>query len=474
MATKLKPKRAFAHESESFVRALLDAQDIATLATVATRQLVALGLYQIQLIWNQTPGDMGSLHTSTALPPDPGTLVLLESARRLDGQAERFDPASGAVQLVWVVAQNTGLWVALSAHFDAANVDLDWRAKMEPLSARCQSLLYTQRLQVDVERLASAERLQRALFAISDLASSDQSTKAVLHGLHQIVGSLMYAENFYIVRFDPEHQTIRFLYFADTHDPQVPDPDEDLSPLEMGSSLTLALLRLGKPMRGPSRSLLPESEAPPDVDLGPESEDWMGVPILQDGAVRGAVVVQSYDASVRYSDADQALLGYVAQHILSALSRREAQEELELRVEARTLELRNEIHERQRSERLQRALYRIAELSTASDSVESFYASVHEIVGELARRAQFLHRPAHRRRQGTGVSLFHRRARPAAPAPGPRPRPQRIRAARRDNRCLPTGRPSRHWRRSARWSRSAPNRSAGWACRCWWTTRRAD
>ena len=360
MATKL--KRQFVQESESFVHSLLDAQDIATLAAVATRQLIALGFYEVQLLWNQLPGDMGSLQTSTLQPPDPGTLGLLESARRLNGLSQRTDPASGATRLVWVVAQNTGLWVALSAHFDAANVDLDWRTKLGPLSARCQSLLYTQRLQVDVERLASAERLQRALFAISDLASSDQSTKAVLHGLHQIVGSLMYAENFYIVRFDPEHQTIRFLYFADTHDPEVPDPDEELSPLEMGSSLTLALLRHGKPMRGPSRSLGPQSDAPPDIDLGPESEDWMGVPILQDGVVRGAVVVQSYDPSVRYSEADQALLGYVAQHILTALSRRDAQEELEWRVEARTRSCATRSTSASAARSCSAALYRIAEL----------------------------------------------------------------------------------------------------------------
>jgi hypothetical protein len=102
-----------------------------------------------------------------------------------------------------VLAQNTGLWVALSASYDPARADPDWQAKIAPLSVRCQSLLYTQRLQVDVERLANAERLQRALFAISDIASSDHSTAEVLSGLHEIVGSLMYAENFYIVRFDP-------------------------------------------------------------------------------------------------------------------------------------------------------------------------------------------------------------------------------------------------------------------------------
>jgi hypothetical protein len=68
-----------------------------------------------------------------------------------------------------------------------------------------------QRLRVDVERLGRAERLQRALFAISDLASSDQDTATVMHGLHEIVGRLMYAENFYIVRYSPDADTMRFI-----------------------------------------------------------------------------------------------------------------------------------------------------------------------------------------------------------------------------------------------------------------------
>lgn len=381
--------RAVQQETESFVDALLGAQDISTLAFIATRELGALGLSQVQLVWNHLPSDSGSLRTSTDQAPDAATLALLDSARCQGGRVQQADPAGGLVHLVQVIAQNTGLWVALSVRMDPLRADLAWQQRIPPLCTRAQSLLYTQRLQVDVERLASAERLQRALFAISDIASSDLSTAEVLRGLHQIVGSLMYAENFYIVRFDAERQTIRFLYFADSHDPEVPDPEDELSPLEMGNSLTLALLRHGKPVRGPSPSLREVLLAPPDEGLGPDSEDWMGVPIIEDGVVRGAVVVQSYDPAVRYSESDQALLGYVAQHILSALNRRDQQEELERRVQSRTHELRREIRERERSERLQRALYRIAELSTASDSMEAFYASVHEIVGGLLDARNF-------------------------------------------------------------------------------------
>ena len=381
--------RPFAQEPESFVHALLGAQDISTLAFIAAGHLRRLGLHDLRLIWNHAPGDMTSLHTSNDTAPTEHELTLLEAARRQGGRAESADASGVTLHQLQILAQNTGLWVALSARLPIEGMKPDWQEQVAALSVRCQSLLYTQRLQVDVERLANAERLQRALFAISDIASSDQSTAEVLHGLHQIVGSLMYAENFYIVRFDPDRQAIRFLYFADSHDPEIPDPAAELSPLEMGNSLTLHLLRHGKPVRGPSRSLRSVLNAPLAEGLGPDSEDWMGVPILEDGVVRGAVVVQSYDPAVRYSESDQALLGYVAQHILSALSRREAQEELERRVNLRTVELRNEIRERERSEQLQRALYRIAELSMASDSMEAFYASVHEIVGELLDARNF-------------------------------------------------------------------------------------
>ena len=387
--TMPKASRPTLPEPPGFVHALLGAQDMATLALVAVDYLRALGPRDVQLVWNHAPGRTAELHTSDDRPPHPSALALLEQARRQGGRADMPHPDGDGTLRVDLLAQNTGLWIALATRLATPAPPTGWHDALAALAVRCQSLLYTQRLQVDVERLASAERLQRALFAISDIASSDLSTAEVLHGLHQVVGGLMYAENFYIVRFDPERQAIRFLYFADSHDPEVPDPEEELSPLEMGNSLTLHLLRHGEAVRGPSRSLSQVLNAPLDEGLGPDAEDWLGVPILEDGIVRGAVVVQSYDPAVRYSDADQALLGYVAQHILSALSRREAQEELERRVESRTQELRREVQVRQRSEQLQRALYRIAELSVASDSMEAFYASVHEIVGELLDARNF-------------------------------------------------------------------------------------
>ena len=245
------------------------------------------------------------------------------------------------------------------------------------------------RLRVDVERLGRAERLQRALFAISDLASSDEETSVVLRGLHEIVGRLMYAENFYIVRYSPDTESMRFIYFADSMDPVCPDPLEEIPAASMGNSLTLALIRHGKPVLGPSNQVRRELGVVRDDTLGPDSEDWLGVPMVDEGVVRGAVVVQSYDPTARYSDDDCVLLAYVAQHILTALARRDAQEELERRVDERTRELREQVTERERSERLQAALFRIAEQAGRSESIEVFYAEVHGIVSALLDARNF-------------------------------------------------------------------------------------
>ncbi len=248
-----------------------------------------------------------------------------------------------------------------------------------------------------LEVLRRSEQLQQALYEIADLAGSTLDMDEVLARIHRVVGGLTTADNFYIVLYDDLRDTMRFLYFVDERDPWVADPDEELQVEAMPFSLTIALLRQGRPMLGPSAELrrrhgvdLSESQT------GPDSADWLGVPMRRDGHVCGAIVVQSYDRPGRYSDDDRTLLEFVAQHILTALDRKQAQAELERRVASRTLELQDaniglqaQIAERERAEKLQRALYRISELSVAAGSLERFYADLHAIVGELLYARNF-------------------------------------------------------------------------------------
>lgn len=258
-----------------------------------------------------------------------------------------------------------------------------------------QMALEASQLKNSLAGLERAELLQRSLFAISDLAGSDCEMPELLRGIHAIIGTLMYAENFIIVLHDARRDTIRFLYYADVEDTAPPDENLEIPMCSLQDSLTWHLLREGKPLMGNTEQLQAQVSGRLAI-IGPHSRDLIGVPMLRDGRVRGAIVVQSYHEVVGFSADDQMLLQFVASHVLIALIRRQGKEDLEQRVRLRTIELADanqalqlEIVERQRAERLQAALYNIAQLATTEISQADFYPRVHAEVGDLINAENF-------------------------------------------------------------------------------------
>ncbi len=269
---------------------------------------------------------------------------------------------------------------------------LDWMGRLA--GARLRQLAETSRLYEAISRLAQAERLQRALYAIAEQAGAEHDMPEMTRSLHAIVSSLMYAENFYIVLYDAATDTVRFPYYVDIKDTD-PPPEQGLPLHDMLHSLTWNLLQEGRPLMG-SIDELRQQFGNHLMPLGPSCEQWLGVPLLRTGRVVGGIVIQSYRDDTHYSQHDLELLNYVAQHVQTALERREAHLELGRRVTDRTAALREanrvlrqQVLQRQRGERLQAALFRIAELASAPESLDTFYAAVHQVISGLLYSRNF-------------------------------------------------------------------------------------
>lgn len=261
---------------------------------------------------------------------------------------------------------------------------------------RMARLLRLEELQASLLAAEHHEQLQRALYAIANLAGADVGLNEMLRRVHTICAGLTYAENLLIVLADEGSDVMRVLYYADTITPDSLREGQVIDVSECPNSLTLAVLRAGRPLLGSSEELRLQMGLSADSQYGSHSEHWLGVPMMDAERVRGAVVVQSYDSAHRFHDDDVALLTFVAQHVLTALTRKQTQGNLEQEVRKRTHELarvngelRNEAFERERSQKMQAALFRIAELASERSSLDNFYAGVHQVMGGLVDARNF-------------------------------------------------------------------------------------
>ncbi len=345
------------------VERLLEAADAATVMEICELILGGFGVHG-RLCWrrmDEKPTDLSEGHVDLALDPQRSCTLTIDL---------------GDAQLPALVRDQ-----------------LDWLGRLA--DTRLRQLAETSRLYEAISRLALAERLQRALYAIAEQAGAEHDMPEMMRSLHGIVSSLMYAENFYIVLYDAATDTVRFPYYVDIADNDPPSPDQSMPLADMLHGLTWNLLQEARPLMG-SLEEMKEQFGNRFVLIGPRCEHWLGVPLLRAGTVVGGIVMQSYRADTHYSRSDQDLLSYVAQHMQTALERREAHIELGRRVTDRTAALREanrvlrqQVLQRQRGERLQAALFRIAELANTSESLDKFYASMHKVISGLLYARNF-------------------------------------------------------------------------------------
>lgn len=172
-----------------------------------------------------------------------------------------------------------------------------------------------------------SDKLQQALFEISEHAHSLSSEEELYSTLREIVGRFINAQNFFIAlrREHEGHQYIKFVYYYDEFDAHMQGLEFKVDP-QAKHTMSGYLLKSGKPLL-----LVPEifdefclqNDISP---LGTKAYSLVGAPFYLEH-LAGVVLVQSYYEYI-YTDKDKDLMAYVARHIGDALQRKKAIDDL--------------------------------------------------------------------------------------------------------------------------------------------------
>jgi diguanylate cyclase (GGDEF)-like protein/PAS domain S-box-containing protein len=175
---------------------------------------------------------------------------------------------------------------------------------------------------IDITEHSQTQTLQEAVYRIAAATETTRSLDELYHQIHQIISSVMPAENFYISLYDEAQNLLRFSYFKD------PEDELYVKGIHPGKGLTAYVLRTGKSLLC-TQAVHDELERQGEVILlGVPSAIWLGVPLIVEGKAIGAMVVQHYTDPNAYGEREQHMLEFVSTQVAIAITRKRAEDAL--------------------------------------------------------------------------------------------------------------------------------------------------
>lgn len=170
----------------------------------------------------------------------------------------------------------------------------------------------------DITERKQAEMMQLALHSISEAAHATEDLLDLFKRIHEIIGELLPAKNFFVALYDETNDILTFPYYVDEY-------DSAPAPRKLGDgTLTSEVIRTGEALL-----LTPEMQAQRSEQIvGSDSLDWLGVPLVSSKRIVGVLTVQSYSGEIRYTDKDKTLLQFVSTQIANTIERKQTEERI--------------------------------------------------------------------------------------------------------------------------------------------------
>ncbi len=160
------------------------------------------------------------------------------------------------------------------------------------------------------------------LFDISAAINETETLDELYAKIHNSIGKVIFANNFFIALVDKTMNHLTFPYFKDELDNKY----NDTIAVTNENSLVAKVIREKKPFLFRCDHNVKDSKT---QYIGSMSLSWLGVPLKLKGEVIGALVVQSYTNIDQYDDSHIKFLQSVSDQIAVAIDRKNSQIDLD-------------------------------------------------------------------------------------------------------------------------------------------------
>jgi len=243
-----------------------------------------------------------------------------------------------------------------------------------------------------LKKYRQARTIQSGLLQLSELSSSVTDMTSFYSSLESIIKTILVSDSFHITLLD-NNQNLSLAYAHNPNEKNILDKHNSeywvnsLSGLVFSQSKTLCC-------NADTREQLSKKYNLSYYDSACIA--WLGVPLKRGNQVIGVIALQSYDINTLFGERDSQLLGFIAEHLVTAIDRVKSRELLENNIIERTQKLtvtneklQIEIAERKNAVKIHKALLAISEITATTSDLDSFYQVLHKQITALIPSKNF-------------------------------------------------------------------------------------
>ena len=263
--------------------------------------------------------------------------ILVKDTREFESYI--VDDVSTLSELAVPILFREQLLGVIDSEHSSVNFYNEYHLKTLTALASIAAMKISQIIRVDgleeiIENLEYSNKIQDALFEIAELTFTTKTIGEFYRSLHQCIGRLTFAKNFFVALLKDDGKTIEFPYAVDELDQDAVDEFDQGEIFEKVAidpenlSITGYTLSKDKPFLLYEKDIQKMLEKKELYILGSIPKAWLGVP-FGSGDNKGIVVVQSYSTDFLFQEKDKQLLSFVAKHIYNAIERMDAKHKLQ-------------------------------------------------------------------------------------------------------------------------------------------------